>query len=251
MKKINWGIIGLGSIAQSFSDGFQNVENSRLLAVSSNNKSKLEFFKNRYKINENYIFHNYEDLLNCNDIDIVYIALPNSFHYEWIKKAIKSNKNILVEKPAFMSSEHAKTTSEKISDKGLFFTEGFMYRHNPEILKIIEIIKSQELGKIQSMKSFFCKNLLTKKKFFFFEKMKKINLDSRLFNKNLGGGCILDLGCYPISLSVLIASLIDGINYKKFKLKNIKKEINFTKVDIDAELEICFDDKFTSKIKSS
>ena len=67
------------------------------------------------------------------------------------------------------------------------------------------------------MESFFCKNLLTKKKFLFFEKKKKIDLNNRLFNKNLGGGCILDLGCYPVSFSVLVASLIEGINYKKFK----------------------------------
>ena len=251
MKKINWGIIGLGNIAQSFSKGFLYAKNSRLLAVSSKNKSKLELFKNKYKINENYIFQNYEDLLNCNDVDIVYIALPNSLHYDWIKKAVKSNKNILVEKPAFMNFNHAKIISEEIDNKGLFFTEGYMYRYNPSISKIIEIIKSQELGEVQSMKSFFCKNLLTKKKFFFFEKKKKIDVNNRLFNKNSGGGCILDLGCYPVSLSVLIASLIDGVNYKKFKLKNIKKEINFTKVDIDAELKICFDYKFTSEIKTS
>ena len=94
MKKINWGIIVLGNIAQSFSEGFLYAKNSRLLAVSSKNKSKLELFKNKYKINENYIFQNYEDLLNCNDVDIVYIALPNSLHYDWIKKAVKSNKNI-------------------------------------------------------------------------------------------------------------------------------------------------------------
>ena len=251
MEKINWGIIGLGNIAQSFSEGFLNVKNARLLAVSSSDATKLEYFKNKYKINNNYIFKRYEDLLNCKDVDIVYIALPNSFHFEWIIKAIKSNKKILVEKPGLTNLKNAKIVSDEVINKELFFTEGYMYRYNPQILKIIEIIKNKELGKILSMESFFCKNLLTKKKFLFFEKNKKIDLNNRLFNKNLGGGCILDLGCYPVSFSVLVASLIEGINYKKFKLKNIKREDGYMGVDIDAQADICFDENFISKIRSS
>ncbi len=251
MEKVNWGIIGLGNIAQSFSEGFLNVENSRLLAVSSSNSAKLEYFKNKFKINDNYIFKNYEDLLKCVDIDIVYIALPNNLHFEWIIKTIKNNKKILVEKPAFTNLDHAKIVSDEINKKGLFFTEGYMYRFNPQILKVIEIIKGEELGKIVSMESYFCKNLLTKKKFFFFEKEKKIDLNNRLFKKELGGGCILDLGCYPVTFSVLVASLIRGINHEKFKLKNIKRDNGSMNVDIDAELDICFDENFTSKIRSS
>ncbi len=251
MEKINWGIIGLGNIAQTFSEGFLNVKNGRLLAISSSNASKLEYFKNKYEINDNYIFKKYEDLLNCKDIDVVYIALPNNLHFEWIIKAIKSNKKILVEKPALTNLKNAKIVSDEVINKELFFAEGYMYRYNPQILKTIEIIKSQELGKVISMESFFCKNLLTKKKFLFFNKKKKIDLNNRLFNKNLGGGCILDLGCYPVSFSVLVASLIEGINYKKFKLKNIKREDGYMGVDINAEADICFDENFTSKIRSS
>jgi len=251
MEKINWGIIGLGNIAQTFSEGFLNIKNARLLAISSSNASKLEYFKNKYEIDDNYIFNRYEDLLNCKDIDVVYIALPNNLHFEWIIKAIKSNKKILVEKPALTNLKNAKIICDEVINKELFFAEGYMYRYNPQILKTIEIIKSKELGKVISMESFFCKNLLTKKKFLFFEKKKKIDLNSRLFNKNLGGGCILDLGCYPVSFSVLIASLIEGINYKKFKLKNIKREDEYMGVDINAEADICFDENFTSKIRSS
>ena len=79
MKKINWGIIGLGNIAQSFSDGFFNVDNSRLLAVSSRDSRKLEKFKNRFDIQKNYIFNDYNNILDCKDVDIIYITLPNNF----------------------------------------------------------------------------------------------------------------------------------------------------------------------------
>ena len=101
------------------------------------------------------------------------------------------------------------------------------------------------------MESSFGLNLLTKKKFFFFEKKKKNNPSGRLFNIELGGGCILDLGCYPSSFSLLISSLIKNINYKNFKILDIKKEIGETGVDIDSSAVIQFEGGFSSLIKSS
>ena len=92
MKKVNWGIIGLGSIAIKFADGFKNSKNGKLIAISSKNSNKLKKFKEQFKINENYCFDDYKNLLKCNDLDIIYIALPNSLHHEWIIECIKNNK---------------------------------------------------------------------------------------------------------------------------------------------------------------
>ena len=251
MEKINWGIIGLGNIAQNFSEGFFYTNNSKLLAISSHSIEKLEKFKKKFDIANTYAFKNYEDLLNCESLDIIYIALPNSLHYEWVIKAIKKNKNILVEKPAVLKLENANSIKKEILTKNLFFAEGYMYQYYPQIKKIIEIINSGEMGRPVSMETSFGLNLLTKKKFIFFNKLKKIDPSNRLFNKELGGGCILDLGCYPTSFSLLIASLIKNFNYKKFKIINIKKKISSVGVEIDAECELLFEGGFKSKIKSS
>ena len=251
MKKINWGIIGLGNIAQSFSEGFHNCDNARLLAVSSNKNEKLDQYKNNFKLKKEYLFNNYEDLIKCDDVDIVYIALPNNLHFEWILKCIEKNKNILIEKPAVRKLTEAKKIEKEIIDRNLFFSEGYMYRYYPQIKKIIEILKTDQLGKLISMKTTFSNDLLFKKKFFFFKKKRKIKSDSRLFNKDLGGGSILDLGCYTISFTFLIASLIKDLDLKNFKLKNIKKEIGSTGVDIEAEADLVFENGFSSKIKSS
>ena len=251
MKKINWGIIGLGNIAQSFSEGFHNCDNARLLAVSSNKNEKLDQYKNNFKLKKEYLFNNYEDLIKCDDVDIVYIALPNNLHFEWILKCIDKNKNILIEKPAVRKLNEAKKIEKEIIDRNLFFSEGYMYRYYPQIKKIIEILKTDQLGKLISMKTTFSNDLLFKKKFFFFKKKRKIKSDSRLFNKDLGGGSILDLGCYTISFTFLIASLIKDLDLKNFKLKNIKKEIGSTGVDIEAEADLVFENGFSSKIKSS
>ena len=251
MKKINWGIIGLGDIAQSFSEGFHNCDNARLLAVSSNKNEKLDQYKNNFKLKKEYLFNNYEDLIKCDDVDIVYIALPNNLHFEWILKCIDKNKNILIEKPAVRKLNEAKKIEKEIIDRNLFFSEGYMYRYYPQIKKIIEILKTDQLGKLISMKTTFSNDLLFKKKFFFLKKKRKIKSDSRLFNKDLGGGSILDLGCYTISFTFLIASLIKDLDLKNFKLKNIKKEIGSTGVDIEAEADLVFENGFSSKIKSS
>ena len=251
MRKLNWGVIGLGNVAQKFLEGFYGVENSNLLAIASRDKSKVLKFKSKFKIKEEFIFNEYEDLLNCKDVDIIYISLPNSLHYEWILKSIEKNKKVLVEKPATLNFTEAKKLSEIIKKKKIFFSEGFMYRHDSQIKKIIELIKNNEIGNLLSMESSFGVNILTKKKFFFFEKEKKIDKNSRQFNNELGGGCILDLGCYPTSLSLLICSLVENNDYRNFKITNLNREIGSTGVDINAEAKIIFDNGFNSKVKTS
>ena len=251
MNEINWGIIGLGEIALKFAEGFKNVKNSRLIAVSSKNTNKLEHFKKKFQINEKYCFSKYEDLLENEDIDIVYIALPNSFHSEWIIKCIKNDKNILVEKPATINYSEIKNIKTHFDNKNLFFSEGFMYLHHPQILKAISLIKKNAIGKLISMNSFYGVNLLTKKNFFGFQKKKKIDKKNRLFNKELGGGAILDLGCYPLSLSVMIAKLIGNFNYENIKILNKKIDIIETGVDVDSFIELDFGNNFVANIQTS
>ena len=98
MKQVKWGIIGLGSIASKFADGFQFTKNARLFAISSKNENKLLEFKNKFQIDKNFCFSNYESLLECKDLDVVYIALPHSFHHEWVIKSIEKKKKYLEKK---------------------------------------------------------------------------------------------------------------------------------------------------------
>ena len=251
MQKVNWGIIGLGKIALKFSEGFKNIDNAKLLGISSKDNKKLKKFKEDFKIENNFCFNNYENLLECKDIDIIYIALPNSLHHEWIIKCIKKEKKILVEKPATLNLSQMKDVQNKLLNKNLLFTEAFMYRYHPQIIKVIKLIRENAIGKLISMESFFGMDILTKKNLFGFKKRKKLNKDNRLYNKDLGGGAILDLGCYPVSISQLIASLIPDIDCNSIKVLNKKKEIGFTGVDLDSYVELQFDNKFKSKIGAS
>ena len=251
MKKVNWGIIGLGAIATQFAKGFEGLSNSKLLAIASKNIDKLNKFKEDLKINSNYCFNNYQTLIEHKEVDIIYIALPTSLHHEWIIKCLDQGKKVLVEKPATMNATEIEEIKKKYSNKKIFINEAFMYMYHPQIGKIIELINQGEIGELISMESNFGINILIKKNFFGFKKMKKLNTKNRIFNKELGGGVILDIGCYPVSLSTLIASQISNVDYDKVRLINIEKDVRSNEVEINASMEMIFENNFKSNVRAS
>ena len=248
---IKWGIIGLGNIAHEFAKSFYNVKNAKLIAIASKTQNKLSKFKDEFNIDPNNCYGEYEKLLKDNEVDIIYIALPNNFHCEWIYKSIDSNKHILVEKPAFMNFKDAQKVLSHPNLNNFFFSEGFMFRYHPQIRKIIELIQRKEIGKVISMETVFGKNLLPKKNFFGFFKSKKFNSNKRIFNKFLGGGVILDQGSYTVSMTLLIASLTQGINIENFRLSTDNNKKMIENVDMESSIEIIFDNKFKSNMTAS
>lgn len=247
MSKVNWGIIGLGNVANTFSNSIKNCKFANLKAVASLDFQKLNNYKKVFNLNNKYCFNEYRKLLECKEVDIVYIALPNSFHFQWINEALNYNKNILVEKPIVDNNSNLSEIKKKILSKKIFFMEGFAYRFLPHINFVVNFIKHGNIGNLKSMRSNFGTKLI-KKKFFGLIK-KKVDYQSRYFNKKLGGGCILDLGSYPASLSLLISNIKK--NFCKFKL--LQKSVEFlpNDVDINAELTLLFDNNFQSKISAS
>ncbi len=254
MTQVKWGIIGLGNIALKFSEGFQYTKNAKLFAISSRNKNKLQAFKNRFQIDDNYCFTNYDSLLECKDLDIVYIALPHSLHYEWVMRSIEKEKNILVEKPATVNFLQMTNIKNNLKDKNIFFSEAFMYRYHPQISKVIELLKNNVIGNLVSMESLFGFDALGRKKIFGIKLnklKKKPDRNNRLYNKELGGGAILDLGCYPVSFSIFIASLISKFDFIMTKVLNKKKEIGPTGVDMNSFAELYFENNFKSTVGAS
>lgn len=247
---VKWGIIGLGNIASEFAKSFINVDNANLIAVASTSHKKLAKFKEEFNIKDENLYDHYENLIENKDIDVVYIALPNTLHFNWILKNVEKNKNILVEKPAFLNSKEAEIIFNHRNFKNIFFNEGFMYRYHPQIMEVIKIIRSKIIGNPISMKSNFGINLINKKKIFGLIK-KRIDKNNRLFNKELGGGAIFDLGCYTTSMSLLIASLIENMNSNNFTISDIKTQYLDSNIDIHSSAKIIFDNIFTSEIKTS
>jgi predicted dehydrogenase len=248
-RLINWGIIGLGNAARCFSTGFLNLTNAKLLAVASKNLEKLQYFKNNYHIEDNRAFTRYEDLLSCKDIDIVYIALPNSMHSRWIINSARNRKNILVEKPVTLNSEELRLALLAVNNNAVFFTEGFLYRYHPQTFKIIELIKENNIGDIYKINISFGNDALGGKRFFGY-RLKRPNKNKRLFNQELGGGAILDMGCYVVSMATLLAKNINcELTNPSIEVTNIK--IGKTGVDEQASAKLHFHDKLEINIEAS
>jgi predicted dehydrogenase len=250
MKKINWGIIGLGNVANKFADGFLKVNNASIKGIASQKKDHLISFQKKFNVDEKFCFDNYKNLISCPDIDIIYIALPNSLHTTYAKECILMNKNVLVEKPAFMNFNDLKFIQSLSPEKKIFFTEGFMYRYLPYFSKVKEIIEENTLGKIVGMESTF--NIKVYKQMNFFGiNIKKPDYSNRLFNKDLGGGAILDVGCYPLSLSTFINSISYNVEINEVKLENVDTLYCDNGIDIYSNAKLNFGAKFISNIKCS
>ena len=167
-----------------------------------------------------------------------------------IIKSIRQKKKVLVEKPAFINLQDFKKIENLLKNEKIFFTEAFMYRYLPYLQKVKEIIQNNILGKVIEMESTF--NIkVYKQRNFLGIKIRKPNYDNRLFNKSLGGGAILDLGCYPLSLSTFVNSLTYNVKLNDISLQNVNSTYCESDVDIFSKITLNFDDKFKSNITCS
>jgi predicted dehydrogenase len=221
--ELSWGILGYGRISHVFEETFRDVNSSKLVAVASNSK----ILKNNLKNNAIQVYPSYEKLLENKNIDVVYIANINNLHKDTIIKAANYKKNILVEKPAFLNINDFNECIKIIKKNNIFFMEAIMYLHHPQINKIAEIIANGEIGNITKIKANMGFNI--NKTFFGFIR-KNADKSGRLLNKNLGGGAINDLGCYPVSAVNFLSKLM---NNKILEIKNIKTKSIFSSTNVD------------------
>jgi len=233
---MKWGVIGLGYMAKMFASSFTDVKNSELLAISSKSSFKLAKFGNKFNIKNKYRFKTYEEILNCKEIDNIYISTINNTHFDLIIKSLKANKNILCEKPITLNSKDALFIYEKLKKSKSFFMEALPYRAHPLISFLIKTLKEKTIGEILDIKSTFG-----------FKKKTKNN-NHRLFNKKLGGGAILDLGCYPVSFSNLIANINNQEKNLIPKIVNVYGTIFKTGVDDLSYLTLKYNNEIKSEI---
>ena len=240
---IKWGIIGLGTIADKFAESLTEIENAELIAISSSKVKKLNHFGKKYKIKDIYKFNNSQKILECDNIDAIYIATVNTSHYEIIQKAIEFEKNILCEKPVTINSNEFEKIIFKLKEKKLFFSEAMSFRFHPQTKVIIEIIRAGEIGNIISADIKFG--------FAISKLLQYISPNNRLFDK-LGGGTILDTGCYCTSFALLLANLIDtSLEPIKFNFSDVSATINRRNVEDFAKAKVIFKNNFVANLQTS
>ncbi|MEN8226724.1 MAG: Gfo/Idh/MocA family oxidoreductase [Bacteroidota bacterium] len=186
-RKVKWGILSTASIGtEHVIPAMINGEYCDIQAIASRSLEVASSVAARFDIPGAY--GSYEELLLDPEIEAVYIPLPNHLHVPWAIKALQAGKHVLVEKPIGLSSEEAmKLLEESGKHPKLKVMEAFMYRHHPQWVKTKELVKDGTIGSLRTIQSSFS---------FYLDDPEHI-----VNKKEYGGGSLMDIGCYPISLS--------------------------------------------------
>ena len=233
MSKIRWGIVGTGSIASAFAHSIKHCNQSELISVFGRNKETLEIFSQKFNVTG---INDIEGLVSSNEIDAIYIATPHSSHFEYSLQAMKNNKHVLCEKPIAMNHIESMVLFGLAKDCGVFLMEAYMYRTHPQTFNILKNIESlrdtNEKVEINSSFGFHA----------------EIPKDHRLRNPMLGGGAIMDVGCYPLSMSKLLAGHILKKPYADPISIEASGNLDETGVDSNSKARILFSENIEANI---
>jgi predicted dehydrogenase len=182
-KTINWGIIGLGSIAHKFATDLLTVDGAKLYAVASRSQHKANEFSSKYNATKAY--DSYEALAQDKNIDAVYIATPHALHMENTLLCLEHGIAVLCEKPFAMNAQEVEQMIAKAKEKNVLLMEALWTYFLPHYQYVLGAIENKTFGTVKKLEADFG----------FY---RAFNNDARLFNKSLGGGSLLDIGIYPI-----------------------------------------------------
>lgn len=220
--KINWGIIGLGNIANTFASDLQLSKNANLYGVASSSLEKARTFSRKHKSITYY--DSYEKLAKDPNIDVIYIASPHTFHYEHSMMCLNNGKSVLCEKPLGINIDEVKSLIKEASSNKLFLMEAMWTRFIPATEKLIELLNNKVIGDLIFIRADFGFKA-------------DINPMGRIYNLKLGGGSLMDIGIYPIYLSLLTLGLPT----------EIKAMARMTNTDVDSYCAMLFSYKNSAK----
>src|SRR5580692_11545839 len=180
---LRWGVLGSGWIAERFIESVRAHTRQDIVAVGSRNKERAEEFASRMGLQQAY--GDYEELVDADDLDVIYVATPHNFHHAGVTLALKAGKHVFVEKPIALNHAQALEMVELARRKGLFFAEALWTFYLPKFDVLRQLLETKAIGQIKSVYTDYGE---------YFKR------DHRIFDPKLGGGPLLDLGTYPVSL---------------------------------------------------
>jgi predicted dehydrogenase len=192
---LRWGILGTGMIAHQFAQALHETATGRLVAVGSRGRETAERFAAEF--GGARAFGGYAELLADGEVDAVYVATPHPAHAEWAIAAARAGKHVLCEKPLTLNRRDSERVIAAAREAGVTLLEAFMYRCHPQTAKLAELVREGAIGRlglVQAAFGFHC----------------DFQPGHRLFANALGGGGILDVGGYPVSMARLLAGATHG-----------------------------------------
>ncbi len=191
MKKVKWGVLGTANVASwGTIPGMKLSESCELYAIAGRSLEKAESFKKRFGFEKAY--GSYDELLQDDEVEAVYIPLPNNLHLTWVKAALKAGKHVLCEKPIALNASEIREMYKTAEECNVYLMEAYAYLHSPYIESLKKDVESKIIGDIDYIETAFI--------------TQGYKEDIRLY-KELGGGAMYDLGCY---CTTMILSLVDA-----------------------------------------
>ncbi len=195
-KHLNWGIIGTGKIAKAFARALNHSNSDSLLAVASRTQRGADAFAVTHETPRAYA--GYDAMLRDPEVDAVYVSTPHPMHARWAIRCAEAGKHILCEKPMTLNAYDTMAVIEAARRNDVFLMEAFMYRCHPQTERLVELLKQKVIGDVRLVRASFGYR-------------GAYDLEERHFNNELGGGGILDLGCYTVSMCRLVAAAALGL----------------------------------------
>ena len=183
-ENLNWAVLGTGVIANEMAQALQKM-GKNLYAVANRTHEKAIAFANKYDVQK--VYDGIDDIFEDEDVDIIYITSPHNTHYAFMEKALQHGKHLLVEKSITLNSRELDRMIALANQKQLIMAEAMTIWHMPIYKKLWDIVKSNQLGKVQ---------MITVN----FGSFKEYDMNNRFFNMNLAGGAMLDIGVYALSI---------------------------------------------------
>jgi predicted dehydrogenase len=187
-EPVTWGIVSTAHINRKLIPGLRASEKAELIAVASRDQSRAEAYAREWTIERAY--GSYEALLDDPDIEAVYVSLPNTLHCEWSIRAVEAGKHVLCEKPMSGHLEEVAEAFDAAERADRLLTEAFMYRHNPQTARLVELVTDGAIGELRLIRSTFSYGLYDES---------NIRLQA-----DVEGGALMDVGCYCVSGSRLL-----------------------------------------------
>ncbi|MFC1740655.1 Gfo/Idh/MocA family protein, partial [Pseudomonadota bacterium] len=189
MEKVRWGIVSTGRITHQFVQDFRFVPNGEVVAVASRTQESAEVFAGEYDIPKAYA--GYQRLLEDPEVDAVYVATPHTLHFQNTADAIAAGKHVLCEKPFTVNPRESEKLFSLAGQSSVFVMEAMWTYFLPAIQKAQEWVKQGRIGKFRQVKADFG--------------FPKLPYDpaQREYNADLAGGCLLEMGIYPVGLAWL------------------------------------------------
>lgn len=196
MKKIQWGIIGAGHIAEAMAEAVnKGVENAELYGVASTDLERGKAFASKWQIP--HVYSSYQSLLEDPEIQIVYIATPHMNHAELSIKAMKNGKDVICEKPGAVNAAQLRQVLAVSQETRMCYVEALWSKFQPCFLRAMEWITEGKIGELKAIHSSFCINSPNVANY-----PSSGYQTSRLYDPSLAGGALLDLGIYTLTLAL-------------------------------------------------